>query len=58
MGTGLLAQECAVMAAKKTRIVYRDAVDGEFIKKKEAERRPRETIKEHVPLPKKPGKKK
>ncbi len=43
--------------AKKTRTGYRDAGDGQFIKKREAEARPRETVKEQIPLPKKPKKK-
>jgi hypothetical protein len=43
--------------AKKTRTGYRDAVDGEFITKREAEARPRESVKEQIPLPK-PKKKK
>ena len=36
---------------KKTRTAYRDAVDGEFITKREAEKRPRETVKEQIPVP-------
>jgi hypothetical protein len=38
---------------KKTRTGYRDAVDGQFITEKEADKRPRETVKEQIPLPKK-----
>jgi hypothetical protein len=45
------------MAAKKQKIVYRSAVDGEFTTKKEAERKPREHIKQHVPVGKQPKKK-
>lgn len=43
------------MAKKKTKTktVYRDSVDGHFISQDEAERRPRETEKERVPVPKK-----
>jgi hypothetical protein len=35
---------------------YRDAVDGQFVTKREAEARPRETVKEQIPLPKPKGK--
>lgn len=42
------------MAKKpETRTAYRDSVDGQFIKKEEAEKRPRETEKERVPMPNK-----
>lgn len=43
------------MSKPKTpsRVGYRDAVDGQFITKREAESRPREAVKEHIPLPKK-----
>jgi hypothetical protein len=46
------------MAKKPTRTVrYRDSVDGQFITKKEAEKRPRETEKEVVkPSPKRRSK--
>jgi len=37
--------------ARKARIGYRDAVDGQFVTKREAEDRPRETVREHIPLP-------
>lgn len=37
--------------SKQSRTGYRDAVDGQFISKKEAEARPRETVKERIPLP-------
>jgi hypothetical protein len=43
------------MADKKT--VYRDSVDGQFVTKREAEQRPRETERERVPVGK-PSKKK
>lgn len=41
------------MSKSKTpsRTAYRDAVDGQFITKREAERNPRESVKEKVPLP-------
>lgn len=37
----------------QTRTGYRDSVKGHFITKEEAEKRPRETEKERIPLPKK-----
>jgi hypothetical protein len=43
------------MADKKT--VYRDSVDGQFVTKREADQRPRETERERVPVGK-PSKKK
>lgn len=36
---------------KKTRTDYRDSVDGQFVTKREADVRPRETTKERNPLP-------
>ena len=39
--------------AKPTRTAYRSAVDGQFTTKKEAERKPREHVKERVPVPSK-----
>jgi hypothetical protein len=47
----------AEMPKTKTRIIYRDSVNGEIISKQEAERRPRETEKERVHIPS-PAKKK
>lgn len=47
--------------ADKRKTVYRDSKDGQFITKKEAERRPATTEKERVrvsPPPPKPSKKK
>lgn len=42
------------MAKKpQSRTAYRDSVDGQFITKQEAEKRPRESEKERLPLPKK-----
>ena len=41
---------------KKQNVRYRDSVDGQFIKKAEADKRPRETEREVVkppPMPKK-----
>jgi len=32
----------------KTRIVHRSAVDGKFITKKEADKKPRESVKERI----------
>lgn len=37
----------------KKPVRYRDSVDGQFITKKEAERRPRETEREVIKPPKK-----
>jgi len=34
------------------RVVYRSSVDGQFTTKKEAEQKPREHQREHVPPPK------
>ena len=45
------------MPAKKQKIVYRSAVDGEFETKKVAERKPREHIKQQVPVGRRPKKK-
>lgn len=36
----------------KAPVRYRDSVDGQFVTKKEADRRPRETEKEKVKPPK------
>lgn len=36
---------------RKSRTGYRDAVDGQFITEREAKDRPRETVKERIPLP-------
>jgi len=38
---------------KKTREVYRDAKDGKFTTKKEAEKKPNEHVKEKINIPKK-----
>jgi|SaaInl8_200m_RNA_FD_contig_31_1955392_length_387_multi_2_in_0_out_0_1 hypothetical protein len=35
-------------STRKTRDVYRSAVDGKFIKKEKAERNPRESVKERM----------
>lgn len=37
----------------KTKVIYRDAESGEFVKKKYAEQHPKTTEKEHRPVPKK-----
>lgn len=44
------------MATSKapSRVVYRSSVDGQFTTKKEAQQKPREHQREHVPLPKPP----
>lgn len=33
------------------RVVYRSSDDGQFVTKKEAEKKPREHQREHVPVP-------
>ncbi|QBE64272.1 multidrug transporter [Pseudoduganella lutea] len=44
------------MATSKTptRVAHRSAVDGQFITKKQADRNPRESVKERIPVPKPP----
>jgi hypothetical protein len=38
---------------KQTREVYRDAKDGQFTTKKEADKKPNEHVKETIKIPKK-----
>jgi hypothetical protein len=46
------------MASAKpaTRVAYRSSVDGQFITKKEAMKNPRESERQHIPLPPAPKK--
>jgi hypothetical protein len=41
------------MKPKSSNVIvrYRDSVDGQFVKKTEADRRPRETEKQHIRVP-------
>jgi hypothetical protein len=39
------------MAKAPQRVVFRSSVDGQFTTKREAEQKPREHQREHVPVP-------
>lgn len=45
-------------AKTETRVAHRSAVDGQFITKREAERNPRESVRERIPVPTPPKKSK